>query len=221
MSKKDKLEKQDIILEAVKEFAMPKKIEFQKDGKKQIMYYEESKKDITEYEKHLKKQKLKRLRFLNYLEPIDRQHSIPDKIKRLSKKLRVIVSIYHSNGTSTDFVTSTDKRIFTIKNSIYIRVQSSGIFDNKHKMMKFCYYENNPFPIQFINDFKTLDAEGKTRPDGLLLKKTLKFEYAGQLADSKLGKSINLTLIFSILGCLIGVACFITLLVIANKVGVV
>jgi len=221
MSKKNRSEKQELILKAVQLFASPKKIEYMENNKKCVMSYQEPKMEIEAYEKELRRLSLKRLRYLDVMLEVDRQHSIPDKIKRLSKKLRVIVGIYHSNGTSSDFVTSTDQRIFIIKSSVYIRVQSSGVYDNKHKMMKFCYYENNPFPITFHNDFKTLNQEGHTVPDGLLLKKTLKFEYAAQLAESKLSKGVNIAMVFAILAALIGVANFVVLLIISNKLGVV
>ncbi len=155
--------------------------------------------DRKQYLTELSKLKPKQLFQIGMFQEVKPIYSFIDKWHKLDFKNSIIIRMYHKNNSSTDFVVAKHTRVLSIGNFSYIFPPNAGIFDNKHKKIVYAYYENNPFPIQFGDDFQTTDGKGGTFPDAELLKKTLKFEYAQKLASNEMTKKMDLTFIFSII----------------------
>ncbi len=126
-------------------------------------------------------------------------YSLTDRWHKIDVKNSIIIRVYHKNKSSTDYLVAKHTRVLTIGNYSYIFPPNAGIFDNKHGKTCYAYYENNPFPIEFGDDFITSDNKGGTFPDAELLKKTLKFEYAQKLAASEMSKKVDTTFIMVII----------------------
>lgn len=218
--KRKKALKQHLILKHVKEFSQPKNIGLDKN--KRPIVYQEDEKTIKEYTKELQKLTIKELKTIGHVNEFkEYKFKIGEVFKKLNKKKRCIVRIIHKNNTIYDYIISQNTRFFTISDQCYLRVIERGIYDSKYGMICYIYYEGNPFPIRFVNDYSPLDCNGNTVPDTQILKKTMKFEYAEQLATSNLDKNINLAMVFSILSFCAGTACIILLVIIMNSLKVI
>jgi len=184
------------------------------DEKTQIENTPLDEKDRQEYLKKLIKLNLGQLSQINHYEKIiesnplftrrknkkpTAKHDLIDKWHKIDSKNSIIIRIYHKNRSSTDYMIAKHIRVITINNFSYIFPPNAGVYDNKHKKTCYAYYENNPFPIEFSDDFTTTDLKGGTFPDAELLKKTLKFEYAQKLAASEMSKKVDVTFILVII----------------------
>ena len=162
--------------------------------------------DIKDYTQELFKLSIKQLVQIGKIEEAKPKLSMLDKLAKLKKRKALLVSVYHKNGSRTHYVCARHTRILRINEYKYLCPPNMGNYDNKYSMMSYSYYEDNPFPIQFLSDYKSTTPEGQTIPDAELLEKTMEFEFAQKLAHSKLGERMNIAMIFSILGFLCSAA---------------
>lgn len=184
--------KKDLITGLVGEYAKPVKL----PGKQE---FRPTDLDIKDYTEELYKLSLKQLVQIGRIEEAKPKLSTVDKFAKLSKRKALLITVYHKNGSRTHYVCAKHTRVVTINEHLYLCPPNMGNYDNKYNMMSYSYYENNPFPIQFNDDYQSTDPRGITIPDGEFLKKTNDFEFAQRLAHSKLKEKINLAMLFSLL----------------------
>lgn len=166
--------------------------------------------DRYDYMKDLTNLNIKQLTQIGKFQEAKSKYTWMDKWHKLDVKNSMIIRVYYKNNSSTDYLIAKHTRILKIGKFSYIFPPNKGIFDNKHRKTCYAYYQNNPFPIDFSDDFVTGDNKGNTFPDAELLEKTLAFEYAQKLAASEMTKKMDLTLIFCAITMII---CAITLLI--------
>ena len=155
--------------------------------------------DVQDYKQELYKLNLKQLLQIKKIEEAKPKLAVLDRLAKLNKRKALLVTIYHKNGSRTHYVCSKHTRVITINEHQYLCPPNMGNYDNKYRMMSYLYFENNPFPVQLIDDYRSTTPEGITVPDGELLKTTKDFEFAQRLAHSNLKDKVNLAVIFSLL----------------------
>lgn len=185
--------KKQIIQELVSEYSMPVKLSPK-------VSFRPTDLDIKDYAEELYKLGLKQLLMIGKFNEAKTRLSVTDKISKLKRRKALLVRVYHKNGSCTHYVCSKHTRILKINALTYLCPPNKGNFDNKYGMMSYCYHENNPFPIDFNVDTKSVTPTGEPIPDTELLNKTMEFEFAQRLAHSKLKDKINLAVVFSVLG---------------------
>jgi len=184
--------KKDIIKDILLEYEKPVKL----TGKQQ---FKPTELDVQDYKEELYKLNLSNLLQIKKIEEAKPKLSVLDKLSKLNKRKAMLVTIYHKNNSRTHYVCSKYTRVIIVNEHQYLCPPNMGNYDNKYKMMSYLYFENNPFPVQMIDDFKSVTPSGMTIPDGELLKVTKDFEFAQRLAHSNLKSSINLAVVFSLL----------------------
>lgn len=184
--------KKDIIKDLLLEYEKPVKLTNKQSFKPTTL-------DVQDYKEELYKLNMKNLLQIKKIEEAKPKLSWLDKASKLNKRKAMLVSIYHKNGSRTHYICSKYTRVIIVNEHQYLSPPNMGNYDNKYKMMSYAYYENNPFPIQFRDDYQSITPEGITIPDGELLKTTKDFEFAQRLAASNLKSTMNLALIFSLL----------------------
>jgi len=165
--------------------------------------------DVQDYKQELYKLNMRQLLQVKKIEEAKPKLSVLDKFSKLNKRKALLVSIYHKNNSKTHYVCSRYTRVLVVNEHQYLCPPNMGNYDNKYKMMSYSYYENNPFPIQYNDDFRANLPSGVTIPDGELLKTTKDFEFAQRLAHSNLKDKVNLAVIFSLLSFVCSAACVI------------
>lgn len=189
--------KKDLIQKLVNEYAQPVKL-----AGGQV--FQPTDMDIKDYLGELYKLDLNQLVQIGNIQEAHPKLSIVDKVSKLKKKKALLVSIYHKNGSRTHYVCAKHTRMIKIDDIRYICPPNMGNFDNKYNMMSYTYYENNPFPLIFQNDYQSMTPQGQTVPDGELLEKTMDFEFAQKLAQSSMSNKVNIAMIFSVLAFITG-----------------
>jgi len=184
--------KKDVIKNILLEYEKP----VQLTGKQQ---FKPTELDVQDYKEELYKLNLKQLLQIKKIEEAKPKLSLLDKFSKLNKRKAMLVTIYHKNNSRTHYVCSKYTRVIVVNEHQYLCPPNMGNYDNKYKMMSYLYFENNPFPVQMIDDFRSTTPSGMTIPDGELLKVTKDFEFAQRLAHSNLKSSINLAVVFSLL----------------------
>ena len=184
--------KKDVIKDILLEYEKPVKLTSKQEFKPTEL-------DVKDYKEELYKLNLSNLLQIKKIEEAKPKLSVLDKFSKLNKRKAMLVSIYHKNGSRTHYICSKYTRVIEVNEHQYLCPPNMGNYDNKYKMMSYAYYENNPFPIQFHDDYTSTTPEGITIPDGQLLKVTKDFEFAQHLAHSNLKSSINLAVVFSLL----------------------
>ena len=192
LSSRTKLKK-ELIQTLLKEYQEPIKLTPKQS-------FQPTEMDIKDYMNELQKLSLKQILQIQKIEEAKPKLSITDKVAKINKKKALLVTIYHKNGSRTHYVCARHTRVLKINEHKYMCPPNMGNFDNKYNMMSYSYYENNPFPIMYNNDYRSQTPEGITIPDGELLASTMEFEFAQKLTHSTMASKISIAVVFSILG---------------------
>jgi uncharacterized membrane protein len=216
--------RQQLIKQYIETYSKPIRINVYDEKLKQdkSIYYQEDARSITEYKKEIEKLSLKDLVHMQKITLYEEyKYTLIESFSKFNKKKRVIIRIINNNNTITDYVISKHLRFFRIRDGNYLKIAEYALYDTKYDMMCWIYYENNPFPIKFQNDYHPIDNQGRTIPDAPMLRKSEKFEYAEQLASSRLASNVNIAMIFSILSFIVGLICLVITLMIANNLEII
>lgn len=205
--------KKQLIKQMLDEYSKP--IELTIDNKKQ--YFQVNENDLIQYEKVLNSLSLRQLLVTNVTLCAKQQLTLIERIRRTFKrKFCVMVSIIYKNKVINDYLITSNSRFIQVDNKKYIIPSERGSLNTKYKMYHYFYYENNPFPIVFSDDF-----DPATTPDAELLKNTINFEFAQRMAQlSEINKKIDITFIMTILNFIMLIAVVVLLVMIAKKLAV-
>ena len=191
--------KKELIAELLKSYSEPVQV-----NEKQ--WFKPTDNDVKEYEAQLLTiKKLKDLVLIKEIHAIKPDYTFFDKWHKLSVKKALVVSIFRRAGTKTDYVLSNYKRFATIDNKKYLMLPNCSVYDSKHKMQAYHFFEGNPMPIIYEHDIGI-----KTMADSSLLDKSMGFEFAEKMAQAAtITSKLNLAVIFSLLALIVSAAHFI------------
>lgn len=161
-------------------------------------------KDVDEYEKELRAIKPKDLNTITEAYTFNKQGTgLIDVVKKLDSKYSCLVHILMDNNTLDTIIVNERGRSFKRHECMYILDKDKGK-QYKHKKLKmtvYFYFQNNPFPVTLTRNVLPVGM-----PDGILLKKTMHFEYLQALANSiKMAKKIEVLVFIGILAFILNV----------------
>ena len=196
----NKLLKKEYIERILKEYSKPVKVGTK--NKKDLLY-QPTEEDIKQYQKELEKLSIKQLRNTNLNKEAKTKTPISFMLGKLRRKTATMITIHGANNTRHHYIISKWSRFAKIKNRAYVMIPNFARLDSLYKIPVLEYFENNPLPIEFIDD------RPASTPDTSYLKEALHFQYATALAKiTEMMSKANLAVIFSLLAfvCALGSA---------------
>lgn len=155
-----------------------------------------TKQQVDDYKLELSRLKLKELKtLLQPLQPKGKLKILDRMFFILSKKKRLLVTFYNTNGTVSNYCIHKKGRTFKLDNCTYCIHMETARLHVTYKIMNLVYMEGIPLPVD-IHAQK--DKVSLQVVDSAVLTKILRMEYVSMLAQvGKVKDALNIILILA------------------------